>query len=395
MTTVRTPPARTAAELVDAAHAVAAELTRTAVERDRELRAPHAEVDQLRHAGLLTALHPTDVGGAGLDLRQGLELVRIVSGGDTSIGQLLGYHYINIHFPRLLRSERLADLEQRTVTDSLYWGAVVNQREPNPVLTRTDDGYRLDGRRSFSTGARVADLLIVSASLDDRPVFLAVPSDRPGYTANDDWDNIGQRLSDSGSVLFDGFPVTDDDFLAPPVTAEPPPSFTIHTPLVQLVFVTLYLGTAQAALDAAVDYVRTTTRAWPTSGVDRAGDDPYILHTIGTLKTELDASQALTDRATGFLLDALARGTDLTADERADAAVAIYEAKVHSTKVSLDVTSRLFELAGARASASKYGFDRFWRNVRTHTLHDPVSYKAREVGDRLVNGTAPVPSLYS
>ena len=30
------------------------------------------------------------------------------------------------------------------------------------------------------------------------------------------------------------------------------------------------------------------------------------------------------------------------------------------------------------ATASKFGFDRFWRNARTLTLHDPVAYKARE-----------------
>jgi alkylation response protein AidB-like acyl-CoA dehydrogenase len=52
----------------------------------------------------------------------------------------------------------------------------------------------------------------------------------------------------------------------------------------------------------------------------------------------------------------------------------------------LEVTSGLFELTGARSTANRYGFDRFWRNVRTHTLHDPVVYKAREVGNFALNG---------
>ena len=84
-------------------------------------------------------------------------------------------------------------------------------------------------------------------------------------------------------------------------------------------------------------------------------------------------------------------------DDEAVAADAIeaYEAKVNATHVALDVTGRVFELTGARSTASHYRFDRYWRNVRTHTLHDPVFYKAREVGDFVLNGRVPEPSLYS
>jgi alkylation response protein AidB-like acyl-CoA dehydrogenase len=62
--------------------------------------------------------------------------------------------------------------------------------------------------------------------------------------------------------------------------------------------------------------------------------------------------------------------------------------------VALDVTSRLFEIQGSRATTAAYGFDRHWRNVRTHTVHDPVAYKAREVGDWALNRRGPEFSLY-
>ena len=50
---------------------------------------------------------------------------------------------------------------------------------------------------------------------------------------------------------------------------------------------------------------------------------------------------------------------------------------------------------GARSTSARYGFDRFWRNVRTHTLHDPVAYKAREVGNFAINGTITPDPLYT
>ena len=177
--------------------------------------------------------------------------------------------------------------------------------------------------------------------------------------------------------------------MAPPVLS------TFNTPFIQLVFVNFYLGTAEGALQAAVDYVRTTTRPWITSGVERAADDPYILERVGEFTAALKASAALADSAASAVQAGLARGRDVTARERGEAAAEAYAAKVHATHVSLDITSRVFELTGARSTADKYRFDRFWRNVRTHTLHDPVFYKAKEVGEFVLNDRIPEVSLYS
>ena len=75
-------------------------------------------------------------------------------------------------------------------------------------------------------------------------------------------------------------------------------------------------------------------------------------------------------------------------------ALAISEAKVVSARAALEITSRIFESMGASSTSSKYGFDRFWRNVRVHSLHDPLDYKVRDLGHWLLNGKAPTPSLY-
>jgi hypothetical protein len=51
----------------------------------------------------------------------------------------------------------------------------------------------------------------------------------------------------------------------------------------------------------------------------------------------------------------------------------------HTTRTALELTSKVFELTGARATASKYGFDLRWRNVRTHTLHDLQGARDRRI----------------
>jgi alkylation response protein AidB-like acyl-CoA dehydrogenase len=66
---------------------------------------------------------------------------------------------------------------------------------------------------------------------------------------------------------------------------------------------------------------------------------------------------------------------DLGAEARGACAVATATAKVAAAQVALDITSRVFEVVGARATSTSYRFDRFWRNVRTLSLHDPLDYK--------------------
>ncbi|MGJ7036892.1 alkylation response protein AidB-like acyl-CoA dehydrogenase [Shinella sp. BE166] len=387
------------ARLFARAEEISADLARRGAELDAEGRPPIAEIERLKKDGLLNALHPVEIGGGGLDWLDGLRLVRILARGESSVGQLLGYHFVNSQYIYWAADDpdKAWDLGVETVAKSLYWGAAVNPRDPGLTLTQDGDHYLLNGRKTFSTGAHISNRLNANAAFGDQIANLVLPTDRPGYVANDDWDNIGQRLSDSGSVEFRDFPVYDSDFLLPLAARDTAPAVqaTFNTPLIQLVFVNFYIGTAEGALDAAIDYVRTTTRPWLTSGVEKASEDPYILERIGEFRAALKASAALADAAATTVQSVLARGRTVTAQERGEAAIEAYAAKVNATHVALDVTARVFELTGARSTASHYRFDRYWRNVRTHTLHDPVFYKAREVGDFALNGRVPEPSLYS
>ena len=53
------------------------------------------------------------------------------------------------------------------------------------------------------------------------------------------------------------------------------------------------------------------------------------------------------------------------------------------------------KMCGARSTHAGLGLDRHWRNLRTHTLHDPIQYKVQELGEWRLTGRYPVPSFYS
>jgi hypothetical protein len=387
------------ATLFARAQAISSDLADRGAKLDSEGRPPYAEISILKSAGLLNALHATQIGGGGLNWARWPQ-----AGAHPRARRKLDRPVARLSFrqqPIHLLGTRGSGQGCRTWPgnrgqESLL-GCGGQSTRPGSDADRSGDHYLLNGRKTFSTGARVSDRINVNAAFEDKVANFVIPTDRPGYVTNDDWDNIGQRLSDSGSVEFHDFPVYQSDFILPLAAPDAPPAVlpTFNTPLIQLVFVNFYLGTAEGALDAAIDYVRTTTRPWITSGVSKAAEDPYILERIGEFKAQLKASAALADVAAEAVQSALSRGPSVTERERGAAAIEAYAAKVNATHVSLEITSRVFELMGARATASKYGFDRYWRNVRTHTLHDPVFYKAREVGDFALNGTIPSVSLYS
>jgi len=106
----------------------------------------------------------------------------------------------------------------------------------------------------------------------------------------------------------------------------------------------------------------------------------------------LRASHALLRRA-GRLVDAAQRSPD--AQSVAEASIAVAEARVLSTEISLKAGSRLFELAGTASTLDGHNLDRYWRNARVHTLHDPVDYKYRDLGRYALTGTLPEPTAYS
>ena len=87
--------------------------------------------------------------------------------------------------------------------------------------------------------------------------------------------------------------------------------------------------------------------------------------------------------------------SELTPDQLGELRVVVATLKVASTRASVDITSKIFELMGARSTANKYGFDRFWRDARTYTLHSPVFYKLRELGQWGLNGAYPPATFYT
>jgi alkylation response protein AidB-like acyl-CoA dehydrogenase len=221
-----------------------------------------------------------------------------------------------------------------------------------------------------------------------------VPADRRGLTIDEDWDAFGQKQTDSGTVSFDHVLVHPDEVLVAPGTV-PTPRATLRAQLAQLILASLYAGIARGALVQGLRHTGRLSRPFAAAGVARAVDDPYVQHRYGELAVLVRPAEVLADLAAQRIDAALAAGEALTAEQRGEVAIAVAEAKVAAHHAALQVSSQLFELTGAGATSARFGLDRFWRNARVHTLHDPIDYKLRDLGRHVLTGAFPEPTAYS
>ena len=373
------------------------EFAKTAVERDAAAGTPDHEVQRLRESGLLPLVVPKEYGGVGATWAEALKVVQELSKADGSIGQLYGNH---LNLTTLGHVSGTSTQKERfyreTAEQQLFWGNAINTRDTRLKILPDGNHFYVDGIKGFGTGISAADRRVFTAIQDgvEEPILFVIPKERERLVSIQDWDNIGQRRTDSSSFLFQNVRVEQDEIFGPP---HPPDSAfaTLLGIIAQLTKTYVYLGIAEGALEAAKAYTQTNTRPWLTSGVERATQDPYILHHYGEFWVQLQAAIAFADQSAQRVNEAWDRELSLTHEERGEVAIAVFSAKAFATRVGLDISTRIFEVMGSRATASQHGFDRYWRDLRTFTLHDPIDYKLKEVGDWVLNHQLPLITQYS
>lgn len=388
---------------------VKAELAPHVVERDRKGSAPVEEAMLLRQSGLtaltiddgLALFHRAEGRREAIGARwqHALFAIREISRVDLSTAALLGYNYM--HLLRIEIAGR-GPVFSKAVKDSLQtptlWGGANNPSGPAADLKRVDGGYIANGRKSFATAAQTADRLVLGESYrtsdgHEQRLTFVLDASAPGIVHADDWDGIGARRSASGSLVFEDVFIPDEAIFSTSA-ADPtkrPINESIGSLAFQIMFVNFLNGTALGAIDTALQQLQLRKNGQNTALPD------YIADSIGNAITTANASFALSSvacKAFGELVADIDESR-LTPERRGEIADLISQAKVASHTASLTVTSCIFEAVGARSATLKQGLDRYWRDARIYTLHDPVAIKIQEIGRYAVDLELATPSANS
>lgn len=392
------PPPFTPDRIEDDVHAIevanrlAVSFATEAALRDRERRLPWAELDAFVASGLWAITVPRAYGGPGVRAGTLAEVIATISAADGSLGQIPQNHFYALEVLRVGGSEaQLRFFYERVLCGERFGNALAEighkDFKRRTRLARTRQGWHIDGRKFYCTGALYAHWIptLVVAEEDGREAthLAFVPRDARGVTVIDDWDGFGQRVTGSGSVQFEHVAV-EPGWVVPFSASFDRP--TTIGPFAQIMHAAIDLGQARGAFAAAIDFVREHARPWVDAKVARAAEDPLAIQQFGDLSARLQGAEALLRRA-GRFVDAAQAAPD--EQSVAEASIAVAEARAATTVISLDAGSRLFELAGTAATLDDLGLDRFWRNARTHTLHDPVRWKYHAIGNFYLNGKLP------
>ncbi|WP_299564275.1 acyl-CoA dehydrogenase family protein [uncultured Mycolicibacterium sp.] len=313
---------------------------------------------------------PTDLGGPGAGIVAASAAVREIAAGDASTGLVLAMHYI--HTTRLFarpeaRTPAVEKLAARILADRELVALVASeQRSGAPsrgapirtTATRTaDGGWRLDGAKSYATGARAAGTIVIVATLADgsgRRGHFLVPRTSPGLTVIEAWDAAGLRGSDSQDLRLDGVRV-DEDALVETVEADGRAADVTQPVWWPLMLASMHLGVAEAARAEAL----------------RFADGPRTDGRPGLLKH----TERIRDRAARAELKLLTARALLDDALRTAEAGTLTPARAGAVKVLVHryasaVVDQCGQLIGAASMRLSSPIQRYYRDLRV-ALHNP------------------------
>lgn len=246
-------------------------IAEAAPEIDRTGAFPRESIAELHRLGALAHQIPRHVGGTGGTLSDAARIVEQVGGACPSTALILAMQFVQTRTvmanPAVPRA-----LKERIASDVLHGGALLNALRVEPALgtpargglpdtiaRRVAEGWRLTGRKIYSTGAPGLAWFLVWARTDEaepRVGPFLVPAGSPGITIVETWDHLGLRGSCSHDVVFRDTLIPAEngiDLRAPAAWATRDDEQTAWN---ALLIAALYTGVAQAAQSWIVRFLR-------------------------------------------------------------------------------------------------------------------------------------------
>lgn len=348
-----------------------------AAEYDREATFPVADFDDLKEAGLLSIMVPEEHGGLGADFLTYTKCLEQISIGHAATGLTFNMHNI------VMGGVAEMDLSEipgrrgdamRGFAEWLFEQAVTHRKlfasattEPGvgaqysqikTTYERTDDGYILNGVKSFVSMAGYADFYVVAArsavqTSGKVPTlsYFVVEKENPGIRIDEVWDVLGMRATSSNTLyLTDVFVPKERLFMGSEgmafykLTREPHWQVGGYNGV--------YLGICTAVFEFMTGYLQKKAIA----GTDHtAADDPVTQHMVGELDVQLHAAKTVTYDAARLVAEQ---------PGSPEANRAIHRAKYMVGELGPWLASQAIRICGGSTIAKRMDLERLYRDAR-------------------------------
>ncbi|MFD0618709.1 acyl-CoA dehydrogenase family protein [Paenibacillus sp. GCM10027629] len=339
---------------------------------DREGSFPFENFEHLKEAGYLALTVPQEFGGEEASLYEMILAQERLAKGDGSTALAVGWHVSQVLQLRIKQSwprELYADFCRRAVED----GAMINQfasepatgspsRGGRPLTTavRTENGYLLSGRKTFSSLIPILDQFTVTAFVEDEErtgTFYVRKG--PRVSIDETWDTLGMRGTGSHDLVLDAvfvpvehrIDICENEGAVGAVMSDHGGGL-LHVPA-------CYLGIAWSARDFAVKFA---TEYRPNSLPGPIADLPHILQKIGEMESERITARTL--------LYSVADRWDQLPSERAAMKPELGLAKTIATNSAMRIVDLAMRIVGGSSLSRSLPLERMYRDVRAG-LHNP------------------------
>ncbi|MCW2130964.1 acyl-CoA dehydrogenase family protein [Arthrobacter sp. VKM Ac-2550] len=361
-----------------------------ALDREQARELPFEQIGWLKEAGFGAARIPAEFGGDGLSWEEFTQLLIELAAADSNIPQALRSHIAltEEHLYHHHREDRSVWL-QRFANGQLAGNAWTEPGVGGTGTALDEAGGKLvlNGRKFYTTGTIFADWVDVTAKRPDgSDVSVIVSTKTAGVETFDDWDGFGQRLTGSGTTVF------NDAEVDPANVSAFADRFPYQTALYQHILLVSLAGIAKAVVTDVAANVRERKRVFGHGNAPLVRNDAQILQVVGEISAKAYAAEATTLRVAQSLDRVFAsRLQNDDAEKAANIAVELEsgQAQIVLSALVPDAAGALFNVLGASSTSTGKALDRHWRNARTVATHNPFIYKSRIVGDWEVNATEP------
>ena len=383
----KAPPQPDRPDSIARAENLAAAFAERAPVHDRDGSFPSRNFEDLSAAGLLALTVPVALGGGGAGASETARVLGIIGKADASTALVLSMHYIQ-HLVMARSTRWPGRLSRKLAKETIEGIALINALRVEPELgspargglpvtiaRRTETGWRLSGRKIYSTGAPILKWYAVWAKTDEveaRVGLFLVPAGLPGTRIVETWDHLGLRASGSHDVIFEDvvFPLDYEiDVRAPEEWKVP--DFTQAT--VHAIFVAaIYDGVARAARDWLVTFLQNRVPAnlgAPLATLPRAQE------IVGAIEARLAVNARL--------IDSFARDFD---DGFPLSAIESNIVKLTVTNNAVAAVEDALSLTGNHGLSRTNPLQRHYRDVLCGRVHTPQDDATRISAGRLALG---------
>ncbi|MEI3607325.1 acyl-CoA dehydrogenase family protein [Pseudogracilibacillus sp. SE30717A] len=311
---------------------------------------------------------PKEYGGLGISLYEMVKMQEIIAQYDGSTALSIGWHMgITKHTGETHAWDE--STYEKFTKDVIEKGALMNNAatepatgsptrggRPETVAQETEDGWIVNGRKTFTTLAPILDYIGVSASIEgtDKVGSFLVRKSLPGVSVDETWDSIAMKATGSHDLILENVKLQKEDFLHYITPGDKgAQGWLLHIPA-------CYLGIAKAAQKYAIEFALSYS---PSSIQGTISDIPAVKQKIGEM--ELRVLEAST-----FLYSVAKKWDESNEDTRNGMKEELAAAKLLVVNKALEIVDLAMRIVGARSLSAKCPLQRYYRDVRAG-LHNP------------------------